>query len=208
MLHLLIERESSYDSQGAGFETQRFVSERTMHSPRRGRAPNGPTALAVTRRAGIVLLRFKEGRTHIFRCPIMRVLERTLLVLALLISVGACGGGSRSRPSGDPDVILRHQVLAGSYATAHDVVRAIHPNWLVKRSPSGRNNANTNPIWVFVDGSRYGDLSWLHNVPAQTVGSIRRIDGISATTRWGTGYSEGVLYITTFSSGPSGTTEN
>lgn len=144
--------------------------------------------------------------SHIFRYHFMRVLERTLLVL--MISVAACSGSNPSRPQGDPDLIQRHQVLAGSYATAHDVVRALHPNWLVKRSPAGRNNANNNPIWVFVDGSRYGDISWLRNVPAQSIGSIRRIDGISATTRWGTGYSEGVLYVMTYTPPPGGATEN
>jgi hypothetical protein len=137
----------------------------------------------------------------------MRGLERTLLVFALLLSVAACRGSStRSRPSSDPDVIQRHEVLAGSYSTAADVVRKLHPNWLVKRSSNNRRD-NT-PIWVFVDGSKYGDLSWLRNVPAQSIGSIRRIDGITATTRWGTGYSEGVLYIMTYVPGSSGTTEN
>ena len=137
----------------------------------------------------------------------MRVLERTLLVIAVLVTAAACSRANSSRPTVDPDVIQRYEVLAGSYATAHDVVRALHPNWLVRRSPGGRSNATTNPIWVFVDGSRYGDISWLRNVPAQSIGSIRRIDGISATTRWGTGYSEGVLYVMTHVPGPPGATE-
>jgi hypothetical protein len=138
----------------------------------------------------------------------MRVLERTLLVFALLVTVGACQGGRRARPSGDPDLILRHQVMEGAYSNALDVVRALHPNWLVKRAPSGRNNTGNNPIWVFVDGNRYGDISWLRNVPAGTIGSIRRIDGIAATTRWGTGHSEGVLYIMTYTPGSLESTEN
>lgn len=156
--------------------------------------------------AYIVLLRRKEGVSHIIRYHFMRGLARTLLPF-VFIAAAACSSSTRSRPQGDPDLILRDQVLAGSYANAHDVVRALHPNWLVKRAPGGRNSSNNNPIWVFVDGSRYGDVSWLRNVPAQSIGSIRRIDGISATTRWGTGHSEGVLYVMTYTP-PSGDTEN
>ncbi|MBC8085810.1 MAG: hypothetical protein H7Z40_00980 [Phycisphaerae bacterium] len=164
--------------------------------------------IAVTRIVRIVLLRWKEGVLTFTGAYFMRLHQRTLLVVSFLISAVACGGSQRGRPSGDPDLIQRHQVLSGSYSTAHDVVRGLHPNWLIKRSAGGRNNASTNPIWVFVDGNRYGDVSWLRNVPAATIGSIRRIDGIAATTRWGTGFSEGVLYITSYSPGPSGTTEN
>ena len=86
--------------------------------------------------------------------------------------------------------------MAGSYQTAYDVVRAIHPNWLVKRSPS--NSRTPTSIWVYVDGSKYGDINWLRNVTGSSVGSIQRIDAGTATTRWGTGHSEGVLYVTTY----------
>ena len=118
----------------------------------------------------------------------------TMAALALLVS--ACTASNPARPQGDAHIIRRDEVLAGSYQTAYDVVRAIHPNWLVKRSPS--NSRTPTFIWVYVDGSKYGDINWLRNVPGSSVGSIQRIDAGTATTRWGIGHSEGVLYVTTY----------
>jgi hypothetical protein len=135
----------------------------------------------------------------------MRRLEGKLIFFVLLLFTVACGRNSQSRPSGDPDIIQRYQIQSASYASAHDVVRALRPNWLIKRSPNGRNSPT--PIWVYVDGNRFGDISQLRNISAQSIGSIRRIDGISATTRWGTGHSEGVLYVLTYVPERSGNIE-
>lgn len=117
------------------------------------------------------------------------------MIAALTLMVAACSASNPSRPQGDSNVIRRDEVMAGTYQTAYDVVRALHPNWLVKRSAS--NSRTAAQIWVYVDGSKYGDVSWLRNVPGNSVGSITRIDAGSATTRWGTGHTEGVLYVTT-----------
>lgn len=126
----------------------------------------------------------------------MRRVQHTLAGLLLVAIAAGCGSSQFGRRGGDPDIIRRDQVLAGEFGTAYDVVRALHPNWLVRRTSNTSSTAT--PIWVYVDGSRYGDLSWLRNVRANSIGSIRRIDAITATTRWGTGHSEGVLYVTTY----------
>ena len=126
----------------------------------------------------------------------MRTALRQVTVAAFALITAACAASTSSRPSGDPNLIRRDQVLTGNYRNAYDAVAALHPNWLVKRSAS--NSRNTNPIWVYVDNSKYGDVSWLKNVAATNIGSIRRIDAGSATTRWGTGHSEGVIQVTTY----------
>lgn len=92
-------------------------------------------------------------------------------------------------------MITRDQVVGGNYSNAYDAVKRLHPNWLVKRSSSNANR--TVAIITYVDGVSYGDISWLRNVQASTVESIQRIDAGTATTRWGMGHSEGVIYVTT-----------
>ena len=136
----------------------------------------------------------------------MHGLARRLMFCALFLASTACNSAPRGRPTGDPDLIQRHQIVGGQFSTAHDVVRSLRPNWLVRRSSNGRNSPGT--IWVYVDNNRYGDINQLRNVPAQGVGSIRRIDGITATTRWGTGHSEGVLYILSYVPARTDSTEN
>lgn len=127
--------------------------------------------------------------------------------MVMLTVLAACASSSKARPIRDVNIITRDQVLAGNYATAMDVVRAIHPNWLVLR---GRSSAASKAgIVTFVDGVAYGDISWLKNVQSSTIESIQRIDPGTATTRWGTGYSEGVIYVTSYKRPPgSPSTEN
>ncbi len=116
----------------------------------------------------------------------------TAVVLALCV---ACAGSPASRPTRDTNMITRDQVIAGNYSNAYDAVKRLHPNWLVKRSTSSANRAVA--IITYVDGVSYGDISWLRNVQGASIESIQRIDAGTATTRWGTGHSEGVIYVTT-----------
>lgn len=128
-----------------------------------------------------------------------RFARRAAIVLAAVMLVG-CASSSGGRPTKDTNIILRDQVLAGNFATAYDVVRRLHPNWLIKR---GTSSANRNAVIVtYVDGVSYGDVSWLRNVQGSIVESIQRIDAGTATTRWGTGHSEGVIYVTTLKRTP------
>lgn len=124
----------------------------------------------------------------------MRGKVTRLLGIALLLACTACGRNSSLGRPREPDRILRYEIEAGSYSTAYDAVQAIHPNWLRPRNAD--NGRVVSQIQVYVDGTKYGGLSWLKNVRASSVGSIERIDGRTATTRWGGGHSEGVLYVT------------
>ncbi|MGV3710008.1 MAG: hypothetical protein ACO1Q7_14325 [Gemmatimonas sp.] len=113
---------------------------------------------------------------------------------ALVLSLAACKSTQGGRPTADASIINRAQILEGSYRTAYDVVQALHPNWLSRRS---QRRGNADIIWVYVDNSRYGDVNSLRNVQASSINNIRRIDGGTATTRWGLGHGEGVLMIIT-----------
>jgi hypothetical protein len=53
------------------------------------------------------------------------------------------------------------------------------------------------PLAVIVDGARFGELNDLRNITVQDVESIRFIPGRDATTIYGTGYSSGVIEVTT-----------
>ena len=127
----------------------------------------------------------------------MRITRRTIhrhIAALLLVAATACASGTNARDtSGSRDLITRSVLQKTSYATAYDAVRALHPNWLLKRSTAGNTGS---AILVYVDGTKYGDVNTLRSVPTVTVESIRRINATDATMRWGTGHSEGVLYIT------------
>ncbi|MEP6764401.1 MAG: hypothetical protein ABJB66_08835 [Gemmatimonadaceae bacterium] len=98
---------------------------------------------------------------------------------------------SSTRPSAD--MITREQIAANARQNAYDVVKSMHPNWLIQRAPGGKD---VQPVIVFLDGTRYGAVERLSDIPASGISSIQHIDGPSATIRWGTGYGGGVLYVT------------
>jgi hypothetical protein len=119
----------------------------------------------------------------------------------LLLCAVACGGNKQLGAQHDADRISRQEIMAGSFATAYDVVRNLHPNWL--RLHNAESSRIVSQIWVYLDGTKYGGINQLNNIRAGTIASIERIDPRTATTRWGSGHSEGVIYVTTLTNGNS-----
>jgi hypothetical protein len=50
---------------------------------------------------------------------------------------------------------------------------------------------------VFLDNTRLGDLEQLRTIPTTIILSIHLVSATDATTRWGTGYSAGVIEVRT-----------
>ncbi|HLA14370.1 MAG TPA: hypothetical protein VJZ25_05040, partial [Gemmatimonadaceae bacterium] len=50
---------------------------------------------------------------------------------------------------------------------------------------------------VFLDGQRYGDIETLKTMPVQTIREIRYLSASDATTKYGTGYTNGVIEVYT-----------
>jgi hypothetical protein len=48
---------------------------------------------------------------------------------------------------------------------------------------------------VYVDGVRYGDCEALKTIQAIDVGELRYLNGIDATTRFGTGNGSGAILV-------------
>ena len=130
--------------------------------------------------------------------------RRSTLLLAVLACGLNCASPSKqgsnaksSRPSAKSDEISRDQIAAGAYQNAYDVVKALHPNWLSRHGSASLNG--TEAVQVFLDGTHFGEAQRLQNISAISIGSIKHIDAANATLRWGTGYTEGVVYVTTIS---------
>lgn len=79
-------------------------------------------------------------------------------------------------------------------ASAWDAVQRLRPHWL--RSRATISSGETSPF-VFLDGSRFGDLQALRTIPVADVEEMRFLDSRDATTRFGTGYSAGVIEVST-----------
>lgn len=119
---------------------------------------------------------------------------RSLLALSLAAMViAAASPAEAQKPKRNPDVITAEEIAARTdIQTAYDAVRRLRGGMLRTR-PGG----SSDPIWVYVDNIKAGDLDALENILASRVYEIRKFSASDATTRFGTGHTNGVILVTT-----------
>lgn len=117
------------------------------------------------------------------------------VLLAAIAFAAACAGHTSTRSRGDSSLITREQVLASHYLSAYEVVAALRGNWLRVRGADSFQAPGQ--VIVYLDDSRLGGIDTLRAIAANTVGSIRFVDAVSAQARWGLGHTQGVIAVTT-----------
>jgi hypothetical protein len=119
----------------------------------------------------------------------------TLLVLQLAAGVSSAAA-QKGRKS---NVITAEEIAKSGANSAYDVVRTLRPAWLRPRGiTSGQpDSPGTGGIQVYVDGIRMGSTDELDNVPAERVQEMRYVNANDATTKYGTGHTQGAIEVTT-----------
>lgn len=100
----------------------------------------------------------------------------------------------------DPDRILADEVAAraSDAKTAYDIIKRLRPQFLRQRGSGSIRNYNPVPVRVYVDGILQSqDVSALNEIMAYSVVEISYLNGSDATTRFGTGYENGAILVTT-----------
>jgi hypothetical protein len=140
-------------------------------------------------------------------------LARTLIVGSTLAGVlGCASSGSTTAQAGepqttaapaptrqrkDPTVITEQEISTRPTLTARQVIEQLRPQFLRVRGTTTLGNAATQDvIWVYVDGTRHGNLEVLSNISANEVREIRYLSPAEATNRYGTGHVQGAILIT------------
>lgn len=93
----------------------------------------------------------------------------------------------------DRSVLTQRQLRETEYATVFDAIEALRGNWLRTRGPTSL--LSTTPVWVYQDDMRLGGVETLRTVSPMSVAWVRYYDGIEATSRWGNGHGQGVIYL-------------
>ena len=135
---------------------------------------------------------------------------RALAAGAALLAAGACGGVTPAAPAPSPtataaparsnsDVITASELRTGEYRDVYQAVERLRPQFLRSRGVSSvrsRSSEDNQPV-VFIDEQRMGGLATMRGLPVENVREIRYVAARDATTRWGTGYTAGVILIVT-----------
>ena len=133
----------------------------------------------------------------------MRPLLRRVRVpaaLAAALVLSACGSfGPRGSGEGGGASAALTEVDLEDYSTVMEAVQALRPGWLRERTPlvlSPRSGtAPASPVWVYWDGTRLGDTSYLTRIGVSQVSRVMHYDARAASVRWGIGHENGVIYL-------------
>jgi hypothetical protein len=123
----------------------------------------------------------------------------TIVTAALVLT--ACGA-LKPRASAEADRRTSDdltEVELREYSTVMEAVQARRAGWLRVRTPlvlsprSGTEPAS--PVWVYWDGTRLGDPSYLTRISTSEVSRVMHYDARAASVRWGVGHENGVIYL-------------
>lgn len=119
------------------------------------------------------------------------------LGLPLLLLCGACASSQANpRHRVDMSVLTQDDLVDHQYQSVLEAVQTLRSNWLNERGPD--SFASPSHIWVYIDNTKVGDVQSLAAISTRYVSSIRKVNGIDATARWGIGHSAGVISVMTW----------
>ena len=119
------------------------------------------------------------------------------LGLPLLLLCGACASSQANpRHRVDMSVLTQDDLVDHQYENVLEAVQTLRSNWLNDRGPD--SFASPSHIWVYVDNTKVGDIQSLAAISTRYVSSVRKVNGIDATARWGIGHSAGVIAVMTW----------
>lgn len=90
------------------------------------------------------------------------------LLLALLLTA-ACGG-VQAAPGTAPRsryILTADEIAAAGVNTAYDALMRLQPGWV--------HGAREGRVGVFINGSMVGDITFLHELPANQIGEARYV---------------------------------
>lgn len=115
----------------------------------------------------------------------------TAILLAFGLSAAAAcasgGGGGSAGPRRSANVITVEELADVSTLSAFDAIRRLRPQWM---------QGNRARAVVVQDGARVGDQSFLANISASSVESMRFMSASDATMQYGTGFPNGAIVVT------------
>jgi hypothetical protein len=142
----------------------------------------------------------EEAADHVarplFRSVRMRPFFPMLLAIIMIpAALASCASGGGERSGSSPDLISAEDLEGMSVSSAYEAIRRLRPRWLTTRGTQSIQDSSAGQPVVFVDDIRFGDTSSLQSMRISDIVSIRYINARDATTRFGTGYSGGIISV-------------
>ncbi len=115
---------------------------------------------------------------------------------ALLISLAACTSQARSSgPINDRAVLSSEEMQRSGYPDVFTTVQSLRPQWLQRRGATSLRRAGD--VKVYLDGSLLGGTESLRQITTRSISTIRYMNGLEASERWGLDHDMGAIVVTT-----------
>ncbi|MBR9990343.1 MAG: hypothetical protein KFH98_11340 [Gemmatimonadetes bacterium] len=125
------------------------------------------------------------------------------LAVVLCLLVMACSGSQRSTSQrADASLITTAELDASGHADAYTAVQSLRPAWLRVRGSTSL--AGREIVKVYLDGSLMGDTNHLRQIATHSISTLRYLNGLEATQRWGLDHGAGAIVISTRGRQPRG----
>lgn len=119
----------------------------------------------------------------------------------ILAGLGGCAGGgtpSGTGPgSGNRDIISMAEIQESQAATALDIIQELRPRWLMRNRGLRTIEGTLDAPYVVMDDLPPRRLEYLGEIPRDVLVELRWIPPREATFLYGTGFTEGVIKVTT-----------
>lgn len=115
-----------------------------------------------------------------------------LCVLTAGCSARAANGGTAR---GDINVITNAELADSGHADAYSLVQSLRPQWLRVRGTTSLSAPEV--VRVYLDGSLLGGPDQLRQLSTHSINSLRYLDGLEATQRWGLDHGAGAIVVST-----------
>ena len=121
----------------------------------------------------------------------------------LIISIGCASGGTGSSARRtNSDVITRLELDEISMAnqSVMEAIGRLRVTWLRPRTPASIQFNSDRLPKAMIDNQQF-ELDFLHQLRIEDVEELRFVNARDATFRWGTGFANGVIEVTSRRSG-------
>ena len=115
----------------------------------------------------------------------------------LLLQLAAGAAPAEAQKGRKSDVITAEEIAKSGVNNALDAIRNLRPAWLRVRGITSTQEDSPGGIQVYVDGVRLGGTDELENLIAERVQEMRLLSANDATTKYGTGHTQGAIEVTT-----------
>ena len=123
---------------------------------------------------------------------------RVALLPALMLSLACSSSATKSAASAAPadrTMLTSEEISRTGAHDAFSAVRALRPHWLSARGPASVRAPQF--IKVYLDGALLGGVDYLRQITTSSISSMRHLDGLEATQRYGLDHGQGAILVFT-----------